>query len=551
MKKVIRTNTCYIINDYHMGDSLGLERNFEQWDPVRHKRELWGIYYDKEAERLYIPAGFEKWKITYNLKISDYDIEYLPNHSYKTISDIRMRYTPRDDRQIEALKFMCGVGEYQNTLSQPCMSVNLPTGAGKTFVSIGTIQNFKVKAIVITDSMSLLSQWNDVILQYTNLSDSDILNINGSDMVNMILAGKSKKADEAKIYLCSHGTLRSFGDNYGWSKIYELFETLGIGIKIFDEAHKNFQNMLMIDYFTNVWKTYYVTATPGRSSFTENRIFQISIGKVPDIDLWDETDAHTNYVAIKYNSHPDPGVIASCRSKYGLDRNKYINWLTQNPNFYKMVEVVLDMAYKTTIKSGGKVLIYIGTNDGILRVYKYICDNMPQYIDKVGVFTSLVEKSDKLEERDKTILLSTTKSAGAGEDIPNLRMTIVLAEPFKSEILARQTLGRTRAYNSLYVECVDLGFFYLKKYYQAKLPIFEKYAKTVDAVTLDGYELDKRATILRDQRDDGYIHPIKQVDNRFDFSSLFPNVPKKPDNGIICPVRIFKTNRDKKSPFSI
>lgn len=537
MAKVIQRNTCYIINGYSMGDSPGLERNFEYWDPVYHKKEIWGMYYDNDEGRLYIPAGFERWKITYNLHIHDSDIYYEPYHPYKSIDNIKMRYTPRDDRQIEALQFMCGVGEYQNTLNQPCLSVNLPTGAGKTFTSIATIQNFRVKSIIITGSTSLLNQWNNVILQYTNLTDTDILNISGSDMINMILSGKSQRANNAKIYLCSHGTLRSFGDKYGWNNVYKLFETLGIGIKIFDEAHQNFQNMLMIDYFTNVWKTFYVTATPGRSSWRENRIFEISIGKVPYIDLWEETDAHTDYLAIKYNSHPSPGVITACKSKYGLDRNKYINWLTQNENFYKMLEVVLDLAYKTTIRTGGRVLMYIGTNDGILRVYKYICDYLPQYIGSVGVFTSLVDKEMKRDERDKSILLSTTKSAGAGEDIPNLKMTVVLAEPFKSEILARQSLGRTRAENTLYVECVDLGFFYTRKFYENKLPVFNKYAKSVDSIVMDSYELNRRSSIIKEKRNTGLYCPIRLRDDRFDFSQVMPKNYVNPQaDPVICPI---------------
>ena len=537
MSKVVRRNTCYIVNDYHMGDSPGLERNFEFWDPVRHKKEVWGLYYDKEESKLYIPAGFESWKITYNLHIPKDSIQYEGFHRYKTIDNIQMRYRPRDDRQIEALQFMCGVGNYENTLSEPSLSVNLPTGAGKTFTSIATIQNFKIKSIIITGSTSLLNQWYKVILDYTNLQNSDILNISGSDMINMILSGKSQKADNAKIFLCPHGTLRSFGDKFGWNKIYQLFEYLGIGIKIFDEAHQNFQNMLMIDYFTNVWKTYYVTATPGRSSWTENRIFQISIGKVPGIDLWEESDAHTDYVAIKYNSNPSPAVISACKNKYGLDRNKYVNWLTQNDNFYKMLEVVLDLAYKTTISKGGRVLMYIGTNDGILRVYKYICDYLPQYIGSVGVFTSLVDKEFKSIERDKTILLSTTKSAGAGEDIPDLRMTVALAEPFKSEILARQSLGRTRAENTLYVECVDLGFFYTRKFYNDKLHVFEKYAKSVDSVIMDNYELSKRASNIKEKRNTGAYCPIRLKDDRFDFSGIMPRNYVNPQaDPVICPV---------------
>ena len=49
------------------------------------------------------------------------------------------------------------------------------------------------------------------------------------------------------------------------------------------------------------------------------------------------------------------------------------------------------------------------------------------------------------------LYLSTTKSAGLGEHIEHLKMTIVLAEPFKSNVIAQQTLGRTRDKNTVYI----------------------------------------------------------------------------------------------------
>ena len=132
-------------------------------------------------------------------------------------------------------------------------------------------------------------------MRYTNLTMKDILFMNGSSVCNMALQGKSRKAKEAKIFLITHGTLRSFAETYGWDKINLLFEELGIGLKFFDEAHTNFANMLMIDFFTNVYKTFYVTTTPDRSNWRENNIYQISLKNVPSIDLFDENnDPHTS-----------------------------------------------------------------------------------------------------------------------------------------------------------------------------------------------------------------------------------------------------------------
>lgn len=528
--KITVRNTCIIINDYNMGDSPQLEEIFKIYDMITHSFNNFGMYYDEKNKRLFLPSGLDLWKIKGYFNEKYYDRETA--HPYKHIQDIKMKLLPRDEQQQEALRFMVGVNEYENNFHSNQLSVNLNTGKGKTYCSIATVAFFKIKTMIITGSNSLLSQWGQNIISYTNLQQKDIVHISGSDSINMILQGKSQKALNGQIFLCSHGTLKSFGDTYGWDGVYRLFEILGIGIKIFDEAHTHFENMLMIDYYTNVYKTYYVTATPGRSNWRENRIFQLSIKNVPNIDLFDENnDPHTDYIAIKWNSRPTPQQISACRNKYGLDRMKYIDYITKNSNFYSMMHIIMDLV----IKCKGRVLMYIGTNDGILRVYHWIGTNYPEFIGDIGIFTSLLSKEQKLKEKQKKILLSTTKSAGLGEHIEGLKMTIVLAEPFKSEILARQSLGRTRDPKTLYIELVDMGFRYVKKFYFDKLPIFNKYASSVSDSTIDQYELDRRSQNIIDKRTTWRESPIELDDKRFDFDSILPK-KKKENDGPIRPI---------------
>lgn len=538
-EKIEVRNTCIIINDYDMGDSPQLEQVFSIFNPVTHRMEKFGMYYDEVNRKLYIPSGLDIWKIRSYFNEKYYN--RVSEHPYQTIDNIRIKFMPRDEQQQEALRFMCGVNEYSDNAYLSQLSVNLNTGKGKTYCSIATICFFKIKTIIITGSNTLLTQWSEEFLKYTNLREDEIMHISGSDTVNMILQGKSKKAENAKVYLCSHGTLRSFGDTYGWDNVYELFRYLGIGIKIFDEAHTNFLNMLMIDFYTNVYKTYYVTATPGRSNWRENRIFQLSIKNVPSIDLFDENnDPHTQYVAIKWNSKPSPQVISACRNRqYGLDRMKYVDYITKQPSFYAMLRIIMDLV----IKCKGRVLFYIGTNEGILRVYKWMSQNYPEFLGDIGIFTSLLSKEEKMKEKKKKLLLSTTKSAGLGEHIQGLKMTIVLAEPFKSEIITRQTLGRTRDPDTMYIELVDMGFKYLRKYYFDKLPVFNKYATDVSDTVIESYELEKRSEAIIKKRRSYRECPIELYEKRFDLDKVFP-VKKETPNTPICPIEFINDEID-------
>jgi hypothetical protein len=510
MSKIILRNSCIVIQDYELGDCVELERNFMVYDPITHSYDKFGMWYDEENALLYIPRGLDLWKIKQYLH-QEVVYKEKPN-DYLTFEGIKLKYKPRDEQQKEALRFMVGANEYAENFSEPQISVNLNTGKGKTYCSIAAISVLKIKSIIITASVTLLKQWKENILEYTNLKEKDILMIEGSQMLNMIYMKKSVKATEAKIFLCTHATLRSFGDSYSWERVNEVFMNLGIGVKIYDEAHTNYDNMLMIDFFTNVYKTYYVTATPARSNYRENRIYQLSMKNVPGIDLFDAVnDPHTQYIAIKWNSKPTAQQISICRNSYGLDRNKYIDYVTRQPNFYLMLRVIMDLV----IKSDGRALFYIGTNEGILRVYQWIGANYPEFLGDIGIYTSLVPSNLKYNEKGKKLLLSTTKSAGLGEHIEGLKMTIVLAEPFKSEVIARQTLGRTRDKDTTYIELVDLGFKQTRNFYYAKLPVFNKYASDTSDTTIDQYELENRSQQIADIRNKHAECPIELHDERF------------------------------------
>ena len=87
------------------------------------------------------------------------------------------------------------------------------------------LKNDKNTSCATSYTSSLLLIYLDII-KYTNLKSSDIVSINGSEYCNMILNGSSNKAKNGKVFLCSHGTLRSFGDRYGWDKVSKLFKEL-------------------------------------------------------------------------------------------------------------------------------------------------------------------------------------------------------------------------------------------------------------------------------------------------------------------------------------
>lgn len=487
--KMVITNSAIIINNYNLGECATLERNFKIWDPLYHRYNIIGMYYDQVNKRLYLPRGSDIFYIKRKL-YSVYGEEnvsstFLRNHRFQYTTKIMMKKMPRNDRQYEALQFMLCKDKYSINSNKTQFSVNLNTGVGKTYCAVGTLSYLGIKTIIITSQSGILRQWKEKILEYTTLDSSEIVQLEGSSSLNRIIAGKSTIADKS-VYLVTHSTLLSFANSNGWENVGKLFEVLGIGIKIYDEAHQNFTNTCMIDFFSNVWRTYYLTATPIRSNKDENKVYQIYIKNIPSIVLFDgDQDPHTKYISIKYNSNPRPMDLVKMRGPYGLNHNAYIDYLTKNQRFWIMFDYIFALVYK----SGGRALFYIGTNAAILKARDRILFNYPELIDDVGIYTSISE--DKAYERSKKYILSTTKSAGAGEDIPYLKYSVVMAEPFKSEVLTRQTFGRTRDRDTIYLELVDVGFKQLVAYYNYKKPIFAKYATSCKNMNVDNAKLNE------------------------------------------------------------
>lgn len=500
MNKIEVKHTHIVINNYVFGDCPRLESFFKIYDPVYHIDRYKGIKYIPEEKKLILPRGLDV-PFLESLFMTEAYVDYSYD-AFDKNPDILIKYMPRDERQKQALKFILGLGDYSYTKRKSQLVLALNTGAGKTYVAISALAYTCIKGIIITSSIGWLEQWADKIVEYTDIKRNEIYMIQGVASITRLLSRKD--AGRYKIYLASHNTLKSYGDANGWDKVGELFKYIKVGYKIYDEAHLNFDNMTNIDFSTNTFITLYLTATPARSDNREDQIYQLSLKNIPKIDLFDkENDPHTEYIAFKYNSRPNPMQQGSCVNKFGFNKMVYANYVVTKENFEYMMIIVLDMIRKVN----GKALIYVATNNAIEWVYNFIISHYPVYINRVGIYTSIIDDEAKAQALSRNIILSTTKSCGAAMDIPGLKITVQLAEPIKSEVLSRQSLGRTRARDTYYLDIIDDGFPQTRNYYTSRLPMFDKYATECKEVRFRDDELRSKAEAI-DTKFNSYIHPI-------------------------------------------
>lgn len=492
--KLIVRHSSIVINDYNLGDCEKLEKQLSIWDPVYYTARPFGYHYDENNKQLYLPRGLD---IYYLEKLFDTKatMDYVCDEYKYTNNPIMIKYMPRDNVQKEALRFLLGKGEYSSMSRKSQQSLNLNTGKGKTYCSIATIAYCNIKSAIITYSISWLNQWKKCFYEYTDLPNNSVKIVNSSAIINKFLSDPSS-TNKYDVFLFTHSTLKSYGDEYGWDKISKLFKVLGIGLKFYDESHLNFTNICMVDFYTNTYKTYYVSASPARSDADENRIYKLYFKNIPAIELFDaENDPHTSYVSIRYDSQPTPFQKSKCRNKYGLSTVAYCDYVVKQPNFLKMMDILMDMCFKVK----GKCLFYFATNKGIEVIYDWMIKYYPETINDIGIFSSL-SGENKRENLDKKFILTTIKSAGAAVDIKGLSMVIIAASPFKSEVIMQQVLGRTRDDNTICIELLDAPFNQIIRWYYHKKNVIEKYALDVSSSKFSNSELDYTAINILEQR---------------------------------------------------
>ena len=478
--KIEVRHTSIIVNEYTLGDSKKLEYFFSMWVKRIHKRVLKGVKFHNG--KLFLPRGMDVFKVEQSIGHSatlDQSCDPIAK-----IEPVMLSVSPRDEKQRIGVNFVIGQAEYSKNRPKSQLSVNLKPGAGKTYLAVVMAAFFQIRTAVITDKISVLQQWKSRIMRYTDTKDSEIYFIEGSGSILRLLNG-ARDINKIKFVLCSHTTLKSYGDSKGWDKVGRLFKFMGIGLKIFDEAHRHFTNMMDIDYATNTFKTLYLTATPLRSEIDEDIIYQECFRNVPKLDLWDEaTDPHTHFYAFHYNSRPSPVDIENCRTANGFSAVKYADYVVHRPNFYELLFILLEIA-----KTKGKTLFYIAKNSSIDRIYDWIMYTCPELNGRVGIYNSTVPAEMKAAMTEKDIILTTIQSCGEAVDIYNLKMVVCLASPFQSPIFVEQTFGRCRDYDTMYILVVDSGFPTIRAYYRNTAGIFARYAMDMNDVYLKDPQL--------------------------------------------------------------
>jgi superfamily II DNA or RNA helicase len=460
-------HTSIIIPNYKLGYNAQLEKMLSVWNETYHRLDPKGYYHDEKNNTLLVPRGID---LSYLERVfnTNIEIDYKPDE-YE-IASYRLKKEPRDNAQKKIISYLLGEGDFAYTKKYSQLCLESATDSGKTYCTVAALTFMKTKSIIITHIDKIKQQWYNTFLKMTDIDEKFICNINGSNIINKLV---EKDDWKFKVYLVNHQTIQSYAKKHGWESITELFKKLKVGVKIYDEAHLEFENIIKTDLFTNTKKTIYLTATFERSNYKENKLFNLCFKNIAKYGLGikKEKRKHTVYIGLLFDTKPNLDIQASMIGIHGFDKNKYIDYEIKQQKFFDVLSYIIDY-FKD---KEGKTFILSSKIDSANIIYEYL-KNI--YEDKsITIYHSKVTDEEKLKIDSSDIISTTPKSAGTGIDIPGLRFEI-MTEPYSSHVTANQISGRLREYGpeeyTFYIELIDKGIRKVYDMYKKRLKVFKE-----------------------------------------------------------------------------
>ena len=439
MKRITVRRNYLEVYPYDIGDCTKLEYLLSVYDSIYHKSTPIGFVYNEEEHTLRIPIGFGIYKLAKMIGTEDVVLEDNPDKPRKVVMTLVTE--PKDRLQRNIIGFF--VNPKNDRIGKTQVGVIAGTGIGKTYCAIASMTFTRSATMVVSNSAHLRSQWIEKLDSYTTIIEDERMEIKSSSDIEKLFKEKHHRAG---FYSVTHGLLQEYGSSHSWERVGELFEELGIGCLIIDEAHKHFANTVRLLTSVNTQRVMILTATFQRSDHSDNRVFQSVFGTIPKFvqkevcSSEDGPQKHITGVMVTYAEPMRPDTLSRLVTKKGLNGAKYCTCLVdKGMRFHSVLKYLMD---NFSIKRDMKTMVFCGS----IYAADYIFDMATQLYHgkKIGKYHSKVPKKEKENVlTDSDIIVTTSKSLGEGTDIDGLHCVINI-EAYSSPLLAQQCPGRLR-----------------------------------------------------------------------------------------------------------
>ncbi len=466
-------NTHYEIIGYELGVSKYLEHMMSKYDRICHQWIPY-YYYDDKRKILYLPRGLDP--IVLN-QVTGRPVTFLQKNPPKRKTIFTLDNLPRDDYQRKMIRFMVGMGEFEKMRGVSQQVLSLPTRSGKTYITIAALSLLEFRGLIIVNSDELRNQWRDEIIKHTQLTANHVEIIKSSEAF-WDYAQERYPSSDRYVFISTHRAIYNAVKTYGVDVLDTALTNLDIGVKVIDEAHIEFRNTLTTDYFTDVWKTFYLTATFARSDTDENRIYQRAFNQVNKMSAANPERVPSIVVSmVGYCNRPSYLEEQEiCFGRRGFNKHRYISRELRCGSLEKEILSILELCIKKS-KLEGKILILLSSLEAEEHMKAAIENRYPGY--KVCCHNS---KNPIVDFREYGIVCATGQKLGTGVTIPKLRV-IINTEPTPSAVNIIQTKGRLDVYeegkDTFYFYVMNVAFRKVHQYFNQAIKILQPVVKEV------------------------------------------------------------------------
>jgi hypothetical protein len=348
---------------------------------------------------------------------------------------------------------------------------------------------YKKKALIIMHRDSLRTQWNESLYMMNGFEHRFVHEIADTKELYDIACGNWDK--DYDIYLITHATFRAGLKRIGDLKLAQnIVKNLGIGVKIIDEAHLEFKDILLLDIVCNVKRNIYLTATPGRSQREENKIywyvFKGANFYAPSTELNNNMPKKwMNYVTVRLSSECNPNIYRwRVNGGKGMNAVSYGKWVIEYDKKKRHFKCCKELVMQCFDRDqNAKVLILIPLISLCDKLMDFLIDeldkeNQFKYALTIRTINSTNSKSDNEYNKKADVIISTLGSMGVGTDVKGLT-DIINMTPYCSKLTAEQSLGRVRYSGKIghYYDIIDTSVPMDKYWWRARSKTLKRLSK--------------------------------------------------------------------------
>lgn len=465
----MRSGTIYLsdsgtlITPYDKGQCPYLEFQTSEFDPIRHKHEEVSGFFNEEDHEFATYSFSEKELIP---KFPNY--EFVRVYGQKG-NPIVNKFDIREGFEFTDTQNTILANSIKSLSDSKSVFINLPTGVGKTVMTLELLSHIGKKAIIITYSVKILKQWQEELYSTTTACENSTLLIESSAHIDAIMEDRVKGLDLNKIdiFLITTSLITSYCSSHGWHELCKVFKKLGIGVKVVDEAHRRFSTTVKVNSYAPVQYNIYLSADFNQATFTRRKHFFSAFRKVPVISIDKqemENFKHINAVVCEYSSKPSVAEQAVVvQNAYNWNLFLFSEYEFNKGKSFKIVKnIVLNIlnSYKEN-EMHYKILILESKTSHVDSWTEKLREEFPGV--SIGRYHNDMPDSEKEETLDCEIIVSTYQSFSTAINIINPKIRHCISTVPVDIISHNQAAGRCRQIPnmwSFYWLLVDVDFEY-------------------------------------------------------------------------------------------